>query len=201
MALSPRNMNHKLWVMNIYDVIEIFQTGQLEWSLKDNYNNEKYIYNSDPTQNEKWWFEIRRWIAKDEQKAKIIKSKQLKQSWRKILNFSSTSGWLPVVSCRETSLFGRFRLEKSGINWRKAISFFLQFWIKYSHLGQTSADSAVRILSGNTVRYLTVKIKFKFEIQTLENPPDWKFQILPDRHHTTNRIRTALSADVWFGVI
>ena len=65
-------------------------------------------------------------------------------------------------------------------------------------LQQTSADSAVRILSGITVRCLSVKIKFKFEIRTLENPPDWKFQILTDRHRTVNpdRIRTALSADV-----
>ena len=64
---------------------------------------------------------------------------------------------------------------------------------------QTSADSAVRILSGTTVRCLLVKIKFKFEIRTLENPPDWKFKILTDRHHTVipDRIRTALSADVW----
>ena len=95
--LGTEWMTHKLWVMNIYDVIEIFQMGQLEWSLKDNYNNEKYIYNSDPTQNEKWWFEIRRWIAKDEQKAKIIKSKQLKQSLRIKFYYRVTSGGLPVT--------------------------------------------------------------------------------------------------------
>ena len=32
-----------------------------------------------------------------------------------------------------------------------------------------SADSAVRILSGLTVRRQSVKIKFKFEIRTVEN--------------------------------
>ena len=64
-----------------------------------------------------------------------------------------------------------------------------------------SADSTVRILSGFTLRCLPVKIKFKFEIRTLENPPDRKFQILTDRHRTVNpdRIRTALSADVCRG--
>ena len=103
--------------MNIYDVIEIFQTGQLEWSLKDNYNNEKYIYNSDPTQNEKWWFEIRRWIAKDEQKAKIIKSKQLKQSLRKIFNFCSTSGRLPVVIFKFYSEKRRFSADFDLKKW------------------------------------------------------------------------------------
>ena len=41
---------------------------------------------------------------------------------------------------------------------------------------RTSADSAVRFLSGITVRGLSVKIKFKFEIRTFKNPPDWKFQ-------------------------
>ena len=63
---------------------------------------------------------------------------------------------------------------------------------------QTSADSAVRILSGFTVRCLSVKI--------------WNFQsggfcvrisnlnfILTDRQRTVipDRIRTALSADIW----
>ena len=38
---------------------------------------------------------------------------------------------------------------------------------------QRSADSIVRILSGFTVQCLSVKIKFKLEIRTLENPPDW----------------------------
>ena len=63
---------------------------------------------------------------------------------------------------------------------------------------QTSADSAVRILSEFTMRCLSVKIKFKFEIRTLEHPPDWKFPILTDRHRIVNsdRIRTAVSADV-----
>ena len=44
------------------------------------------------------------------------------------------------------------------------------------------------------------KSKFKFEIWTLENPPDWKFQILTDTHskfgQDPDRIRTVLSADV-----
>ena len=70
----------------------------------------------------------------------------------------------------------------------------------FSCCNQTSADwSTVRILSGITVRRLSVKIKFNVEIRTLENPPDWEFQILTDRYRTVNldRIRIALSAGVW----
>ena len=79
----------------------------------------------------------------------------------------------------------------------------IELWIRHwSCQAQTSADSTVRILSGFTVRCLSVKIRIKFGIRTLENPPDWKFQILTERHHTVNpdRIRTALSANVWPGL-
>ena len=67
-----------------------------------------------------------------------------------------------------------------------------------ANVGGQHCPDPVRILSGITVWCLSVKIKFKFEIRTLEKPPDWKFQILTDRHRTVNpdRIWTALFADV-----
>ena len=78
----------------------------------------------------------------------------------------------------------------------------LKFIFIFARSKQTSADSTVRILSGFTVQCLSVKIKFKFEIWTLENHHDWKIQILTDRHRTVNpdRIRTALSADVCYAL-
>ena len=72
-----------------------------------------------------------------------------------------------------------------------------RFW--WQDYVQTSADNAVRILSGITVRCLSVKIlnfqSGRFSSVRISNLN----LILTDRHRTVvpDRIRTALSADVW----
>ena len=103
--------------------------------------------------------------------------------------------WTPDRPCKNFDKDCTIKLRSFNC----AQSTFSTTRLLLEHHNQTSADSAVRILSGTTVRCLSVKIKFKFEIRTLENPPDRKFQILTDRHRTVNpgRIRTELSADVW----
>ena len=76
-----------------------------------------------------------------------------------------TEFWASKFEKEVTWLFTHFcPIEFSFLNWWsrdfKLLAFRLwcTFW-------QTSADSAIRILSGITVRYLSVKIKFKFEIR------------------------------------
>ena len=111
----------------------------------------------------------------------IIKSglKWSKASFKVARFYDKTWPWDIIYYQAGESSYSQ-KMKSDGKIGRLEIDFRFSFRDRFQIL--TSADSAVRILFGITVRCLSVKIKFKFEIRTLENLPDWKFQILTDRH-------------------
>ena len=114
----------------------------------------------------------------------------MKEFWRAVVkNYSKNQIICPLNHRKTTSEFSVQRIMTHfGLDfvwWLRKVKFLAHFF--------------VRFYSRKSVKFSNFEQK-KIGLLKFENPPDWKFLILTDRHRTVNpdKIRTALYVDVCF---